>query len=118
MKLHLVLVACALVVASCGGSSSAPAGPAADRQIILSGVAFSPTTVSIKAGQTVQWVWQSGRHDVTSGSACTADGKFSSGAPKSDGDFIKKFDTPGEYPFFCTPHCVSAGMMGKVVVTP
>jgi plastocyanin len=71
--------------------------------------------VTIKAGQSVKWVWVSGTHDVVSGSSCSPDGKFKSGSPTSGTTFTQKFDTAGTFDYFCTPHC-SAGMTGQVIV--
>ena len=39
---------------------------------------FVPDTVTITAGDTVRWTWESDFHSVTSGTSCTADGQFCS----------------------------------------
>jgi len=86
-------------------------------EVKVDGHSFDPPVVTIKAGQSVKWVWVSGSHNVVSGESCTSDGKFSSGdeassAPKT---FAHTFTAPGSYPYFCDPHC-GIGMKGKVVV--
>ncbi|GAC1352101.1 MAG: hypothetical protein NVS3B20_07690 [Polyangiales bacterium] len=112
------------VAAGCGSSSSGggggtvpPAGDHGDKQIHLSGTQFTPAMVTIKAGQSVEWIWDEGRHDVNSGTMCTPDGKFGNGKLQTTGNYVFKFATAGEFPFYCTPHC-GVGMVGKVVVTP
>ena|SRR5688572_5656989 len=78
---------------------------------------FDPPEVRIKVGATVKWTWVSGSHNVVSGSSCTSDGKFTSGANTvgPGATFEKKFDAAGTFPYFCDPHC-GAGMTGKVIV--
>jgi hypothetical protein len=44
---------------------------------------FDPPTLTVKAGTTVEWTWESGIHNVVSGTNCTPDSKFSSGAAVS-----------------------------------
>jgi plastocyanin len=84
---------------------------------------YVPKNVTIKPGQTVEWVFTQGTHDVSSGPntggatpTCTADNKFQSDL-KTTGTFRFKFDTAGTYPYFCTPHC-GLGQTGTVVVAP
>jgi plastocyanin len=84
--------------------------------------------VTIHAGDTVQWVWQSPGHTVTSGTvtatAVTPDNKFCSPsdtncgtAPLSNtGDmYSHTFSQPGMFPYYCRPHA-HFGMTGTVVV--
>jgi len=78
--------------------------------------AFSPQTVTVKVGQTVRWVWKGGAHNVVSGSSCTEDGNFKSGASVAGGTFDKKFEVAGTFPYYCEPHC-TVGMTGTVIVT-
>ena len=75
-------------------------------------------TTSIRAGDTVHWVWVSGTHSTTSGTCppigeCTPDGNWDSGIGTST-TFDHVFPTPGTFPYFCRVH---EGMMtGTVVV--
>jgi len=73
------------------------------------------STTTIRAGETIMWTWVSGTHSTTSGTCCTADGKWDSGT-KSSGSFSQTFPTAGNFPYFCTVHL--AAMTGNVVVNP
>jgi plastocyanin len=88
----------------------------------LTDTAYSPNPIQAKVGQTVVWTNDdSAFHTVTSGSVGAADaGKaFDSGlagptALTAKGKtFEHKFDTAGEYPYFCTLH---PAMVGTVTV--
>ncbi len=85
---------------------------------------FQPAQVTIHAGDTVQWTWMSGSHNVVSGTNCTADGVFCSPddtkcniAPVENVGFqySHTFAQPGTFPYFCFPHC-AGGMKGTIVV--
>ena len=71
---------------------------------------FNPSTLTIMQGDVVNFVWQSQNHDVVSGTSCQPDGIFDSGGPYNPPhSWSYTFNTPGVFPFFCTPHC-AAGM--------
>ena len=73
----------------------------------------------VPAGTTVEWQWTFGVHDVTSGASPTAPNagaQFSGPLTAGNSTFSHTFDTPGLYPYFCTPHFVF-GMVGTVRVT-
>ena len=89
----------------------------------LTDTSYSPNPIEVTVGQTVVWTNDdSAFHTVTSGSAGAPDvGKaFDSGlagpqALTAKGKtFEHKFDTAGEYPYFCTLH---PAMVGTVIVT-
>jgi plastocyanin len=93
-------------------------------QVGQGGINFSPKTLTIQAGDSVQWTWVASGHSVTSGASCTPDNKFCSpndtscatGTTSNAGDtYTHKFTTAGAFPYFCTPHCIS-GMTGTVTV--
>lgn len=88
---------------------------AATQSVTVKNYSFTPSTLSVKAGDTVIWSFTGGTHTTTSGSNCTSDGKWDSG-DKSSGTFSFVFKTVGSYPYFCTPHC-SLGMTGTITVT-
>lgn len=116
-----------------GGSSSAPAAETAQSaqpaqsaapsssepaaKVAVEGHDFDPPEVHIKAGQTVRWVWVSGSHNVVSGSSCSPDGNFTSGASAQGPgtQFDHTFADKGTFPYYCDPHC-GLGMTGKVIV--
>lgn len=85
---------------------------------------FSPASMTIKAGQSVHWVWDSGGHTVTSGTNGTADNKFCAPtdmncamAPTQNAGFTydHTFPMAGSFPYFCKPH-FGAGMTGTITV--
>jgi plastocyanin len=77
-------------------------------------------------GDTVRWRWDSGGHDVVSGSGGNADDRFCS--PNDRGcntnplsnagaTYEHTFAQAGTFPYFCRPHA-SFGMTGRVIVEP
>jgi plastocyanin len=77
---------------------------------------FSPSSVSIHPGDTVQWVWKSKSmpHSVTSGNGAS-NGLFDSGVQQSNTfTFSHTFPTAGTFPYFCTVHALF--MKGTVTV--
>jgi plastocyanin len=64
----------------------------------LSNFAVEPKALTIEAGDTVEWRITSGRHSSTS-----KDG-WDSGEMIEGVTFAQRFDVPGVYPYFCTPH--------------
>ncbi len=74
------------------------------------GMAFSPATVEISAGETVTWNGSSLPHTVTS-----TDGPMDFDESLSTGDSVSiTFDEPGTYEYECTFH---QGMTGTIVVS-
>jgi len=85
---------------------------------------FVPDTLNISVGDTVRWTWASDLHTVTSGTSCTADGRFCSpdnmncdaGIPSNTGTVYEHtFAQAGTYSYFCAIHCF-AGMTGVINV--
>jgi len=72
---------------------------------------FQSSAVSVDVGETVDFTWDGGFHDVT-----FADG-VSSGAPVGDVGtiFSRTFDAAGSYAYVCTIH-EAMGMIGTVTV--
>ena len=84
------------------------------------GIAFSPSTITINAGDTVNWVWKSGPHSTTSGPcspSCTPDGLWDSGihSPPTPA-FSHTFPTAGTFHYYCKVHLTM--MQGTVMVNP
>jgi plastocyanin len=79
---------------------------------------FSPSLVTIEAGDTVQWVFPDPdfSHTITSGTNGHSDGRFGSQAMNS-GSFSHTFSDPGSFPYFCAFHW-QMGMTGTVKVNP
>jgi plastocyanin len=94
-------------------------------QVQLFTTTFTPASLTINVGDTVQWVWVTGLHDVVSGVGGVPDGNFVSGAavlpPQTysvtfDAAFLAANPMPGNfYPYYCTPHLAS-GMIGDITV--
>ena len=105
---------------------AASAAPAAAVINMTDSLTFSPKTVEITVGQTVEWTTVGGMpHTVTDkpGSAGNPENEglpngaepFDSGLIESGQKFRHTFTTPGEYTYLCLLH--EAGqMVGKVVV--
>ena len=90
------------------------------------GFAFTPAEIVIGVGDTVEWTWQGGFHNVESGVDGIHDGVFRSGDPTSvvgtvytltfDQAFIDANPmTNNVYNYFCVVH-VGLGMVGSVTV--
>jgi plastocyanin len=80
--------------------------------------AYDPNPVKVKSGDTVTWTNDDIQaHTVTSGTDSSDPnmGKdFDSSTLSQNQTFSHKFDTAGEFPYFCTLHPT---MVGKVVVS-
>jgi plastocyanin len=77
---------------------------------------FTPNTLTVAAGTTVTWSWQTSGHTVDSGTSCTPDGGFSSGGVQAAGfTMTHQFTTAGTYQYYCTTHC-GLGMTGTIIV--
>ena len=78
---------------------------------------FVPEEITINVGDTVVWTnSDSGTHTITSGivdDPSTAGREFNSGMAKPGSRFEHKFDTKGEYSYFCQLH---PWMEGNVIV--
>ncbi|MFG2129400.1 plastocyanin/azurin family copper-binding protein [Streptomyces sp. NPDC048751] len=88
-----------------------PAHAATAHQVLMSGYAFSPRSLTIAAGDTVTWTNQDqAPHDVktTSGPASLHSPMLNKG-----GTWSHTFTTPGTYGYVCTVH---PGMTAQLVV--
>ena len=112
-----------LVLALAAGA----AGAQTTHVVTLSGTTFSPRDLTIKIGDTVQWDWVSGLHNVESGVGGVHDGNFRSGNATSstattfdvtfDAAFLGAHPMAGNvYPYYCVVH-EAFGMVGTVTVT-
>ena len=112
LALALILVV-AVVVTACGSGSTSTTttagGAATGGQVVIKGFAFSPASITVKAGESVTWTTQDGTtHTVTADNA-----EFNSSNIASGATFTFKFDKAGSYPYHCSIH---ASMKGTVVV--
>jgi|AntRauTorcE11898_2_1112593.scaffolds.fasta_scaffold12452_3 plastocyanin len=95
------------------GSTRVVVGPNGDFR-------FAPSSVTVPVGDTVEWTWSSGGHNILvdskpeesdwTGTESLEGSVYDAGYSHSH-----TFDTPGTYAYYCSPHRAS-GMTGEVVV--
>jgi plastocyanin len=73
---------------------------------------FSPATVTIHVGDTVEWQWMSGPHTTTRSQMPET---WDSGIASAPNTFAHTFMRAGTFPYVCTIH-EALGMTGTVVV--
>ena len=85
---------------------------------------FSPASVTIHPGDTVQWTWSSDdgygqppMHSSTSGTPGAPNGLWDSGLHATGAVFTHTFNAAGTFPYYCTVHGQCCGMTGTVTVT-
>ncbi len=83
---------------------------------------FVPSSLTIKRGDSVEWVLIKGNHEVASGTVIeTEDGR--EGVPDglwdsdkmASGSFTYTFNSIGTFPYYCDSH-VDVGMIGTITV--
>ena len=114
MKTNLIITAAIATL------STASIALAAKHVVTQSGFTFSPSSITVAVGDTVQFVHTGGIHTVTSGTVCAADGLFSSRLSAAAPSFT--WTAPASVAgsnvgYYCIPHCVS-GMIGSITVLP
>lgn len=98
-----------------GGDPTPPAGCVGAQNVVrISGESFSPSGITIQAGQAVCWTWDTGlSHTVTAD-----DGSFNSGSPMPAGTFQVTFPNAGTFGYYCIVHgSKTGGMRGTITVT-
>lgn len=85
----------------------------ANPTVKISNFQFSPKSLTITPGTTVEWVNEAGRHTVEAD-----DGSFKSDVLKQGDKFSHKFDKAGSFPYHCEFHGEKGGkdMAGKIIV--
>jgi plastocyanin len=78
---------------------------------------FSPSSVTIHPGDTVQWTWSSTGHSSTSGTPGAPNGIWDSGILSQGAMFSHTFDAAGTFQYYCTPHGACCNMVGTVIVS-
>ena len=90
-------LACALVAI---GVLAAPAS-AGTRTVAVKDDVYAPTSMTVRKGATVKWVWQGKhKHDV----AVARGPVYFRSSPMRDGTFSKRFRKRGTYRLVCTIH--------------
>lgn len=107
------------------GAMSSVAQAQITQQVDLFSVSFNPSVVNINVGDTIQWNWVVGIHNVVSGVGGSPNGIFSSGNPivQPPGPFTVTFDQAfldanpvpnNTYDYYCLVHLPA--MTGRVIV--
>ena len=78
--------------------------------VIIQNFAFSPNSLTVKAGTNVTWINQ----DSTTHTVTSDDGAFQSSGNLNKGDnYTFTFTKAGTYPYHCSMH---PSMTGKIIV--
>jgi plastocyanin len=116
------LFAIGIVGSGCGKDSSNPTAsyattpapapvPATPNTVSMSGMTFSPATITVKVGTTVTWNNNDGiAHTSTSDTGVWDTGRLAPGATATT-----TFNTAGTYTYNCIYHA-AMGMRGTVIV--
>ena len=112
-KLRALLVAaCVSAVALSGVAAAAAQAPKKPPvKVTVNDFYFAPTSVSIKEGRAVKWIWSSYNtypHDVhlkQGPKGLKNKGRFSTTTTAvTEASFQRTFEVPGTYKFICTVH--------------
>jgi plastocyanin len=82
------------------GSTSGGNGQPEEVQVVIEDYTYVPGDVTIQAGGSVTWTNQ----DSVQHNAGADDGSFEGPLLSRGESFTQVFDTPGTYPYHCTPH--------------
>lgn len=109
----VVMMIAPIVSARIKKSNAAARAGAATVTVKIANFTFTPKTVTVAVGGTVEWVDEAGRHMVEAD-----DGSFKSETLQAGGKFSHTFTKAGKYPYHCTFHGEKGGkdMAGTVVV--
>ncbi|MBD1386281.1 cupredoxin domain-containing protein [Mucilaginibacter rigui] len=120
LGISLMIAVVVVAVAACSKSDSNstptptkpdPTAPKPDATVSITDFAFSPASVTVKSGGTVQWT----NADSAPHTATDLNSAFNSGTLAQGGKFSFKFTTPGTYTYHCLVHSMMAN--ATVVVT-
>ena len=109
MTLVPTLRRCALAGLAAAMMAAASPAAAANVAVTIDNFAFSPQTLTVRAGSTVTWI----NHDDIPHTLVEKDAKFRSKALDTNDTASITFMTPGTYPYFCSLH---PHMTGSIVV--
>ncbi|HEY8296863.1 MAG TPA: cupredoxin family copper-binding protein [Candidatus Baltobacteraceae bacterium] len=96
-------ILCATLGFALLGAAATPAPDAAAKPAIvvhMKNFAFSPAKVSIKSGQTVEWI----NDDSVQHSATADDHSWNSGELAQGASWSKTFTAAGTYTYYCDDH--------------
>src|SRR5690242_946933 len=109
----VMLLAAAITTARVKKANAATRAAAATVTVKVTSFQFTPKTVTVAVGTTVEWVNEGGRHAVEAD-----DGSFNSDTMAAGAKFSHTFTKAGKYPYHCTFHGEKGGkdMAGTVIV--
>ena len=109
----LALMVAPAVMARGKKPSAGARAAVATTTVKVSNFQFTPKTVTIAAGSTVEWVNDAGKHMIEAD-----DGSFKSDTLTAGTKFSHTFAKAGKYPYHCTFHGDKGGkdMAGMVIV--
>jgi plastocyanin len=104
-------VPCPPEMGSAGGGGGGPS----TSTVHIVDFQFNPDPVTIKAGDTVKWVWDNSNHSTRSDTNI-----WDSGVQNVGATFSHTFPAAGTFPYYCVVHGGpgGAGMHGSVIVNP
>ena len=68
------------------------------------GLKFTPSSLVIPVGDTVQWTWSGNFHSRTSGAPGAPTGFWDSGVRNQGATFSHIFNAAGSFPYYCSVH--------------
>jgi plastocyanin len=106
----VMLAACAVALAGCGGSDAPPApaqhAPAVVR-VAMHGNKFEPRRIVVRAGQTVVWT----NRDAVAHTVASSRLKLASEAIDPGKTFSFRAPRAGRFPYYCTIHANQTGVL-------
>ncbi len=114
-----ILIILAILFSGCSSSAGtqAPAGTSGlpvtgnEAKVTISGFAFDPATITVKAGETVTWT----NEDTASHTVVADDNSWQSPSISKGSTFSHTFTTAGTFAYHCSIH---PKMKASVIVTP
>lgn len=104
-------LAAALLGLGMASMAHAPLSAGETVRVRIENFAFSPATVTVKAGTVVTFE----NDDDAPHVVVATDGSFRSGALDTGGAYSFTFTKPGDFPYFCSLH---PHMQGTITVAP
>jgi len=113
MKHFLLLATAALGCVLLGTASPSPGPSASPAPIVvhMKNFAFDPATITVRPGDTVEWI----NDDGAAHSATARDKSWDSGELGKGGSWSKTFLKAGTYAYYCDDH---AFMKAQIIVKP
>jgi len=110
----LTVLLCAAAALSQGKGMNSQEKAPGGVKVIITNNKFEPKQLTIRAGTEVTWENKEGTHTVEADN-----GSWTSSALTAGKTYSRRFDEPGDYPYYCAFHGSKGGheMAGKVKVT-